>query len=65
MLQFPWPVLYPGHALSYERLIIFAVLCQDGTSGKTPLHYAVEQGNLPLAGFLILEVSFPCLIASG
>ncbi|XP_073234456.1 nuclear factor NF-kappa-B p105 subunit-like [Porites lutea] len=28
---------------------------QDGTSGKTPLHYAVEQDNLPLAGFLILE----------
>lgn len=50
--------------VSRPCFIIFAILCQDGTSGKTPLHYAVEQDNLPLAGFLILEVSFPCLIAS-
>lgn len=30
---------------------------QDGTSGKTPLHHAVEQDNLPLSGFLILEAN--------
>ncbi|KAM7449939.1 Nuclear factorNF-kappa-B p105 subunit [Porites harrisoni] len=40
------------------KLLNFAganLSAQDGTSGKTPLHYAVEQDNLPLAGFLILE----------
>ncbi|XP_078366707.1 nuclear factor NF-kappa-B p105 subunit-like [Oculina patagonica] len=30
---------------------------QDGTSGKTPLHHAVEQDYLALAGFLILEAN--------
>lgn len=30
---------------------------QDGTSGKTPLHVSVEQDNLPLSGFLILEAN--------
>lgn len=30
---------------------------QDGTSGKTPLHHAVEQDNLAVAGFLILEAN--------
>lgn len=30
---------------------------QDGTSGKTPLHLSVEQDNLSLSGFLILEAN--------
>ncbi|KAJ7381566.1 Nuclear factor NF-kappa-B p105 subunit [Desmophyllum pertusum] len=29
---------------------------QDGTCGRTPLHHAVEQDNLAVAGFLILEM---------
>ncbi|KAJ7381140.1 Nuclear factor NF-kappa-B p105 subunit [Desmophyllum pertusum] len=30
---------------------------QDGTCGRTPLHHAVEQDNLAVAGFLILEAN--------
>ena len=29
----------------------------DGKSGRTPLHHAVELDDLPVAGFLLLEVS--------
>lgn len=30
---------------------------QDGSTGRTSLHYAVEADNLALAGYLILEVT--------
>ena len=30
---------------------------QDGKSGSTALHHAVENDNLPIIGYLILEVS--------
>ncbi len=30
---------------------------QDSKSGKTALHYSVEKNDLPMAGYLITEVS--------
>ena len=30
---------------------------QDSKSGKTALHHSVEKGDLPMAGYLITEVS--------
>ena len=29
---------------------------QDSKSGKTALHHCIEKGDLPMAGFLVMEV---------
>ena len=29
---------------------------QDSKSGKTALHYSIEKGDLPMAGYLLTEV---------
>jgi len=33
------------------------VSLQDGKSGRTPLHYAVEKDDIALCGYLLVDVS--------
>lgn len=56
-----------ANSLSCLKLLIAAgvdVNAQEQKSGRTALHLAVEQENVPLAGCLLLEVRaeflFPC-----
>ena len=43
---------------SMLRKIVFLFFStQDGSTGRTSLHYAVEADNFALAGYLILEVT--------
>ena len=47
-----------GH-LSCVKMLVAAgaeVDQPDGTSGRTPLHHAVEADNVAIAGHLLLEV---------